>query len=953
ITWDKHSIFVRGERVMIFSGEFHPFRLPVPDLWLDVFQKIKSMGFTGVSFYVNWGLVEANPGHVITNGIWDLEKFFDAATQAGIYLIARPGPYINAETSAGGIPGWVLRTEPTIRSNDPSYLNNTINYMTTVGRIIEKAQITHGGPVIMVQPENEYSTWPGVTSFPTEMNRQYMDFVKKQLREVGITVPLIINDNEVMGYWAPGSGLGAGDIYGIDAYPLRYDCANPTTWPTYRFPYNWQVIHELESPNTPFTIAEFQGGSGGGWGGFVEEKCAELVNEEATFGGTNWGNLGYQGGYTSYDYGAAITEERGIWREKFSEQKLEANFLKVSEAYLTSTPGVGRNGSYGAPSSIAITPLLGNLTSSNFYVVRHADFTFTGKTHYNITLPTSTGNVSIPQLGGSLLLNGRDSKFHVTDYDVGGINIIYSSAEIFTWARGAGSMRVLILYGGEGETHEFAISDHLGVPNILQGSGVKINHLGNTWVIHWRVETERVVIRSSNLEIYLVWRNEAYNYWSLELPAPQPVGNFSSPSKDTVIVKAGYLIRHAQIFEDQLRLTGDINATTEIEVISTPYGNLQSISFNGRLLETTTKPTGKLSATVGYQAPRLEIPQLSNLEWRYIDSLPEIQLSYDDSVWKNCSNTLTNNPRELNTPNSLYAMDYGFHTGSLIYRGHFMASGKESYIWLNISGGTGFGYSVWLGADYLGSWTGNSVDQTSDQKFLISKSLAPLTRHVLTVLIDDMGQDEEAPGTDAIKFPKGILDYELSGHDQSEVVWKMTGNLGGEQYFDETRGPLNEGSMYAERQGYHYPKPPSSHWNISSPIKEGISKPGVRFYSTHFQLDIPVGWDVPMSIVFNGSNIENETTKNDGSNYRCQIFINGYQFGKYINNLGPQVSYPIPEGILNHNGINYIGLTLWSQDLTGSRLAGLDLVSTFTIKSGYSRPRPAPQPSWAARKGAY
>jgi beta-galactosidase len=51
-----------------------------------------------------------------------------------------------------------------------------------------------------------------------------MDFVEKQLLEAGITVPLIVNDNLAMGYWAPGSGLGAVDIYGIDSYPLRYDC---------------------------------------------------------------------------------------------------------------------------------------------------------------------------------------------------------------------------------------------------------------------------------------------------------------------------------------------------------------------------------------------------------------------------------------------------------------------------------------------------------------------------------------------------------------------------------------------------------------------------------------------------------------------------------------------------------------------------------------------------------
>ena len=251
-------------------------------------------------------------------------------------------------------------------------------------------------------------------------------------------------------------------------------------------------------------------------GGFVEEKCAELVNAEAarvvyknnysfgvklfniymvswnfqgpyiggtagsnttiqTYGGTNWGNLGYQNGYTSYDYGAAITEERGIWREKYSEQKLEANFLKVSPAYLTATPELGVNGSYGAPASIAVTRLVGNGTQTNFYVIRHADFTSTENTQYNLTLSTSLGNVSIPQLGGSLTLYGRDSKFHVTDYDLGGINLIYSTAEIFTWAKGPGSTRVLVLYGGVGEAHEFAVSRHLGNAAIIEGENVSFH----------------------------------------------------------------------------------------------------------------------------------------------------------------------------------------------------------------------------------------------------------------------------------------------------------------------------------------------------------------------------------------------------------------------------------------------------------------------------------------------
>lgn len=125
VTYDQHSLMVYGERLLVFSGEFHPYRLPVPDLWLDVFQKIKALGFNAVSFYVHWALLEGQPGVYTAEGIFAFEPFFDAAQQAGIYLIARPGPvglilviwflsltgwqYINAESSGGGFPGWVQR----------------------------------------------------------------------------------------------------------------------------------------------------------------------------------------------------------------------------------------------------------------------------------------------------------------------------------------------------------------------------------------------------------------------------------------------------------------------------------------------------------------------------------------------------------------------------------------------------------------------------------------------------------------------------------------------------------------------------------------------------------------------------------------------------------------------------------------------------------------------------
>jgi beta-galactosidase len=232
VTWDRHSLIVRGERVLILSGEFHPFRLPSPGLWLDIFQKIRAIGFTCVSFYVDWALLEGEPGHIRMDSVFALEEFFKAATEAGVYLIARPGPYINAETSGGGLPGWLSRLKGRVRTSDQDYLNAITPYMHTIGQVISKAQIYHGGPVILFQPENEYTlcydgpSYTQVNNYTLNtpslacLDKEYMAYVQHEYRSAGIKVPFIVNDAHPVGNFAPGTGTGEADIYSFDYYPL-------------------------------------------------------------------------------------------------------------------------------------------------------------------------------------------------------------------------------------------------------------------------------------------------------------------------------------------------------------------------------------------------------------------------------------------------------------------------------------------------------------------------------------------------------------------------------------------------------------------------------------------------------------------------------------------------------------------------------------------------------------
>lgn len=976
MTWDEHSIFVRGERVLFYSGEFHPYRLPVPDLWLDVFQKIKALGYNGVSFYIDWALLEGEQGVFRSEGVFALEPFFDAAAEAGIYLLARPGPYINAEVSGGGFPGWLARVNGTFRSNDTGFLDATDLYAKEVGAIIAKAQITNGGPVILFQPENEYSFPANNITFP---NDDYFRYVIDQFRNAGIVVPTISNDASPQGLFAPGNDSFSVhvDIYGHDSYPLGFNCQQPYNWTDNRLPTYFRKLHNQQSPSTPYSIVEFQGGSFDPWGGYGFDMCAALTNEQfervfyknnwsfqvtlfniyMTYGGTNWGNLGHPLGYTSYDYGAPIAEDRAVTRAKYSETKLGANFLRVTPSYLTASTTNYTNGTYTDTGDIAVTRLEGQNSGGDLYIVRHAAYNSIASTKYKFTIPSSAGNITIPQLNqlsDHLTMDGRDSKVHVVDYDLGGTKLLYSSAEIFTWQK-YDSRIVLVLYGGENEVHEFAIPS--GQCKVTAGDArtVAMKMIGDHAVIQWAVTPQAKVIQCGSLTVHLLWRNDAYNWWALQLPAPSPLSNYTSTNKTTVIVNGGYLMRTAQINNGDLYLTGDINQTTKIDVPGAPQ--FHNVYFNG-------KNIGASPATVNYQAPTLDLPDLSSSTWYSLDSLPELSSSYSDDLWTTANKTSTVNQFKPTTPQVLYASDYGYHSGSLLYRGHFSAPADAKSLNLSIStqGGYAYGYSLWLNSTNIYQYPGRSTSQNHNLTVQLPQVNAG-SEYVLTVLIDHLGLTENFnPGNDTMREPRGLLSYKLSSPSSSvPITWKLTGNLGGEHYIDKTRGPLNEGGMYFERQGYHLPGAPvnkSSIFTLKESPLTGFSGPGVHFYATTFDLNLPTpDYDIPLAFIFTNSS---SSSGSGPAKFRTQLYVNGFQFGKYVNHIGPQTSYPVPEGILNYHGENYVGISLWNQEggNTNVKLGGLKLTTSATpvmsgrgrqVKLSYS----LPQDGWSQRQGAY
>jgi hypothetical protein len=167
---------------------------------------------------------------------------------------------------------------------------------------------------------------------------------------------------------------------------------------------------------------------------------------------------------------------------------------------LTASPASLSTSLYANTADISVTPVIG--TTSSFYVIRHSVFNSTSHTSYTLKVKTSKGSLTLPQLGGSLSLNGRDSKVQVTDYDVGGTNLLYSTAEVFTW-KSFTSNKVLILYGGPGELNEAAITT-TAAPVVVEGTGVTTKSLNGALVMQWQTTSSRRVVRVGTLLVYIL-----------------------------------------------------------------------------------------------------------------------------------------------------------------------------------------------------------------------------------------------------------------------------------------------------------------------------------------------------------------------------------------------------------------------------------------------------------------
>ena len=327
----RDDFYLNGEPFKVISGAFHYFRT-VPEYWRDRMEKWKAIGGNTVETYIPWNLHEPKKGEFCFEGMLDVERFIRTAQELGLYVIIRPSPYICAEWEFGGLPAWLLAEDGMkLRVSYPPFLKHVEEYYKVLLPKITPYQVDQGGPVILMQVENEYGYYAN--------DKVYMGAVRKLMEENGVTVPLVTSDGPFP------ENLNGGRLPGV----------LPTGNFGSRTEERFKTLAEY-TQGGPLMCTEFwvgwfdHWGNGGHMKGSLEESVKDLdrmlelghVNIYMFEGGTNFGFMNGSNYYdeltpdvTSYDYDGVLTEDGQITEKYLRYREVIGKYADLPEVEFT------------------------------------------------------------------------------------------------------------------------------------------------------------------------------------------------------------------------------------------------------------------------------------------------------------------------------------------------------------------------------------------------------------------------------------------------------------------------------------------------------------------------------------------------------------------------------------------------------------------------------------------
>jgi beta-galactosidase len=316
-----------GKPFQIISGEMHFTRIP-RECWHDRLKMVKAMGLNTVCTYVFWNVEEPEKGKFNFRGNADVASFVRAAEQEGLWVIIRPSAYACAEWEFGGYPYWLLKEQGLkVRTRDRKFLQLMKDYYKQLGKQLVTLQVTHGGPILMVQVENEYGSYGA--------DKEYMKTNVRMMREAGFDVPFYTLDGiDMVARGCVEDALPAVDG-SVDIQRIK------------------EVIRDNHHGHGPFFIGEWYPGWFDDWGepfrSVPVKECAEQldsvlshglsVNIYVAHGGTtrsfmNGANYSSNSLYapqiSSYDYDAPIDEAGNPTAKFYALRDVIAKYLPKS-----------------------------------------------------------------------------------------------------------------------------------------------------------------------------------------------------------------------------------------------------------------------------------------------------------------------------------------------------------------------------------------------------------------------------------------------------------------------------------------------------------------------------------------------------------------------------------------------------------------------------------------------
>ncbi|SDD70261.1 beta-galactosidase [Mucilaginibacter pineti] len=324
-TLKPEGFMLDGKPFQIISGEMHPARIP-HEYWRHRIKMAKAMGCNTIAAYVFWNYQETSPGVFdYSTGNHNVAEFIKICKEEGMWVMLRPGPYVCAEWDFGGLPSYLLKIpDIKVRCMDPRYMEPLTKYVTSLAKEIAPLQCVNGGPILMVQIENEYGSYGN--------DKTYLNTLKDMWLNNGIKVPFYTADGATPYMLDAGHVTGA--AVGLDSGSGDEDFdaakkADPTAPAFSSETYPGWLTHWGEN----WATADTPG---------IRKELTYLLKNKKSFnlyvvhGGTNFGytagaNAGkateYQPDVTSYDYDAPIDEQGNATPKYYMMRKLIGQYV--------------------------------------------------------------------------------------------------------------------------------------------------------------------------------------------------------------------------------------------------------------------------------------------------------------------------------------------------------------------------------------------------------------------------------------------------------------------------------------------------------------------------------------------------------------------------------------------------------------------------------------------------